>query len=349
MWMTVQGVVLASAVALLVPAAHFGATLTHGEGFLMEHAPGFLRGLLDPSPASAAARVPPESLVVYDALVAPALQAHCVTCHGPAKAEGGLRLDSHAALTKGGDHGAVVAAGRAEGSEIVQRIYLPPSHEDVMPPRGHRPMTPADAQLLAWWIDQGARGDLTLGEAEISKTVAPVIEAMVGPLDRGGPAVPAGTVPSASADAIAAVVAAGLSVEPVSADTPYLHAHATAVAGRVDDRAVAALAGIAPQVLWLNLAGTKVTDSGLATIARLPNLTRLHLQRTDVSDAGLEHLARLAHLEYLNLYGTKVTDAGLRALAGLTSLRSLYLWQTGVTDAGVAELTAALPRLVVND
>lgn len=347
-WMRVQAAVLAAAVVLVVAAGHFGATLTHGEGFLTEHAPPFLRDLVQGPPPAAAPHADPGSLVVFDTFVAPALDAHCVDCHGPARAEGALRLDTLAGIRKGGDDGAVISAGRADASEIVRRVWLPPSHPDAMPPRGRRPLSPADALLLRWWVDQGAAGDLTVAQAEISDEVAPVIEAIAGPLVRGGPAVPAVPVPEADAGAVAAAVAAGFVVAPVSDGTPFLHVHATNAGGRIDDEAVGRLAGIAPQVLWLDLGGTRVTDAGLAVVGRLPQLTRLHLQQTAVGDAGLVHLAGLPHLEYLNLYGSRVTDAGLEHLAGLTSLRSLYLWQTGVTERGVARLTAALPRLVVD-
>ena len=347
-WMRAQMAVLWASVTLVLIAGHLGATLTHGEGFLTEHAPAFVRDWLGSSSrATAAASVSPETLQVYETFVAPALDAHCVTCHGPAKVEGGLRLDSHAALMKGGDDGAILNAGRAAASEIVRRIYLPPSHDDAMPPKGHRPLTPADAQLLAWWIDQGARADLTLGDAEIAEAVLPAIEAVTGPLDRGGPHIPSATVAAASTPAVDAVRAAGFDVSTVAAGTPFLHVHATNAAARIDDTAVAALKGIAPQILWLDLGGTAITDAALAVVAELPNLTRLHLNRTSIGDAAQTDVARLRELEYLNLYGTKITDAGLAKLKALESLRSLYVWQTGVTDAGIAELTAALPRVTV--
>ena len=347
-WMRAQAAVLGLAAGLVLVAGHLGAALTHGDGFLTEYAPPFLRDLVQGPPQAPARHADPGSLVVFDALVAPALDAHCVDCHGPARAEGALRLDTLAGIRKGGDGGAVITAGRAEASEMVRRVWLPPSHPDAMPPRGRRSLSPADALLIRWWIDQGAAGDLTVGQAEVSDEVAPVIEAIAGPITRGGPAVPAVPVPEADADAVAAAVAAGFVVARVADGTPFLHVHATNAAGRIDDEAVGRLAGIAPQVLWLDLGGTRVTDAGLAAVAQLPQLTRLHLQQTAVTDAGLAHLSGLSRLEYLNLYGSRVTDAGLEHLAGLTSLRSLYLWQTGVTERGVARLTAALPRLVVD-
>ncbi len=39
------------------------------------------------------------------------LERSCLKCHGPDKQKGGLRLDSHAAVLKGGKEGVVVVAG----------------------------------------------------------------------------------------------------------------------------------------------------------------------------------------------------------------------------------------------
>ncbi len=100
-------------------------------------------------------------------------------------------------------------------------------------------------------------------------------------------------------------------------------------------------------VVWLNLAGTKITDAGLAKLAGLKSLEKLHLEKTGITDAGLAHLAGLSKLTYLNLYGTKITDAGLNHLKGLKNLKRLYVWQTGVTQAGIQQIESQIPGLKV--
>ena len=350
-WRRAEPTLLAVAVALMVPATHFGATLTHGEGFLTEHAPLLIRQLVgETAGRSSGARLAwraPERIVVFRDLVAPVFKAQCVSCHGPTSGEGGLRLDTSDGLARGGDDGPVIAAGRAASSELVQRIFLPRSHEDAMPPKGHRPLSPADAALVRWWVNGGARFDLTLADAEIAPEVLPTIEAVAGPVQQGGPTLPAVAVPEAQTDAIAAVTAQGFSVVRIAGGRPFLHVHSTNAASRITDTSLTVLGRVAPQVLWLDLGGTRVSDRGLAEVARLPNLTRLHLQHTEVSDGGVAHLTGLQRLEYLNLYGTAVTDEGLAPLSSLTRLRALYVWETGVTPAGVSRLQAALPRLTI--
>ena len=106
----------------------------------------------------------------------------------------------------------------------------------------------------------------------------------------------------------------------------------------------------------------KLTDKGLASIARFKSVQVLSLINTQVTDAGLKHLADLPELKHLALYGAKLTDKaapqlarlrnivslelgntafgddGLKGLEPLTSLAQLGLRETQVTDAGLKHL-----------
>jgi hypothetical protein len=93
------------------------------------------------------------------------------------------------------------------------------------------------------------------------------------------------------------------------------------------------------KVTELNLAGTGVTDAGLASVKALRQLRRLTLP-AGVSDEGLVHLAEMTGLEELSLGGQeKLTGVGLKHLAKLSKVKNLYLGGTGVTDDGLAGLT----------
>ena len=113
----------------------------------------------------------------------------------------------------------------------------------------------------------------------------------------------------------------------------------------IGDTQIANLNSI-PKVIWLNLAGTDVTDAGLKQLAGLP-LKKLHLERTKIGDEGLKHLKGATQLTYLNLYGTQVTDAGLKHIKSLPKLEKLYVWKSKVTDAGIAALQKDRTDLMV--
>ena len=309
----------------------------------------FLGGVSGPGSGGRLAGRAPDRILLYADLVAPVLEKQCVSCHGPTKVEGDLRLDTAEGITKGGDDGPVIAAGRL-AVERVAPAHLPSGGRTKTRcrPGGTASLSPADAALIRWWVASGARFDLTLEDAEIASEVVPVIEALAGPIEHGGPTLPA--------------VARGR-----GADRGSGGGEGGGILGRADRRreavsaraqherddahhrhvAQACSARIGPQVLWLDLGGTSVSDRGLAEVARLPNLTHLHLQHTQTGDEGVALLAGLQRLEYLNLYRTAVTDEGLGPLTSLKRLRALYVWETGVTPAGISRLQAALPRLTI--
>lgn len=100
------------------------------------------------------------------------------------------------------------------------------------------------------------------------------------------------------------------------------------------------------QVIWLNLAGTNVTNEGLKHLAGMP-IQKLHLERTQIGDEGLKHLKSFKDLHYLNLYDTKTTDVGLEHLKSLVNLKKLFVWKTEVTESGIKQLQESIPELEI--
>lgn len=141
-------------------AGHHGGSLTHGSSLLTEHAPGTLRKLLQASVAShhAPSKGPkPDASSRFDAIL-PLLGHKCVSCHGPEKQKGGLRLDQRDLALKPGKSGrAAVVPGDPGRSELVRACLLPPSHDEAMPPEGKERLTDAELTVLLAWIRDGAQ------------------------------------------------------------------------------------------------------------------------------------------------------------------------------------------------
>jgi hypothetical protein len=95
---------------------------------------------------------PPDGAAFFEKKVRPVLAEKCVSCHGPEKQKGGLRLDSRAAVVKGGDRGPAVVAGKP-GESLLLRA-LAHDGELKMPPRTKLP----DAEIAAFkeWVRLGA-------------------------------------------------------------------------------------------------------------------------------------------------------------------------------------------------
>jgi hypothetical protein len=102
------------------------------------------------------------------------------------------------------------------------------------------------------------------------------------------------TLSAPDAARVAAIRARGVDVRPVADGSPFLQVRLSGREPPADDGRVDSLASIAPHVLWLTVAGTAISDAAVATIAKMPNLTRLDASRTGLTDRGLQALAPLA-------------------------------------------------------
>ncbi len=327
-------------VACLLVAGHFGGSLTHGTDYFVRYAPAPFRSWLGGQPKVIPVKtnqVELAQLPAFTGVIQPVLRQNCVSCHGPEKAKGGLRLDTFEGLTKGGKSGPVLMAGKAAESELVKRVRLPATDEDHMPPDGKPQPTPEELTLLQWWIDAGASADRKVGELKASARITQLVAARCGypaPVQKKVDPKPLQEV---LAQTVGLAEEMSIAITTLSPKDQWLQCNASIAGTNFDDRALAKLASVGANLRWLDLAGTAITDAGLAQLSAMPNLTRLHLERTRIGNAGLARLATLNQLEYLNLYGTEITDAGLEPLQDMPKLKQIYLWQTKVTpEAGKA-------------
>lgn len=334
-----------AAAALLVAitiGGHLGGTLTRGEGYLTRYLPEGVRAMVGLPTEDALTTIAvgnPDTTRVYAALIQPILTTRCGSCHNPMRHKGGLVLTTSKGLFAGGRQGKVVVPGRAEESELLVRVALPPGHTDAMPP--DRPLSVAEVELVRWWIAQGASTEVMLSEIERPSGVRRTLAAYG--LDDLPTGIFAVTVPPADSTAVAAARAAGLSVVPLSRTGTYLSVAATSLS----TAEVALLRPLAPQVASVDLAHAGVNDSIVDLLVAMSHLARLKLTGTRVTDAGVRRLASLGYLESLNLVDTDVSDAALPALERMRRLRAVHLWGTRVTPAGVARLQRALPRATI--
>ena len=84
--------------------------------------------------------------------VKPLLDSRCISCHGPDKVKGALRLDSRAATLKGGDNGPAVIPGQPAESLLLQAVMHIKSDLE-MPPK--EKLTTNDIAVLRRWITDG--------------------------------------------------------------------------------------------------------------------------------------------------------------------------------------------------
>ncbi|WP_348263226.1 hypothetical protein P8935_01410 [Telmatobacter sp. DSM 110680] len=302
---------LACMIPLLLWTADQGGSITHGSNYLTEYMPPTLKRL-----TLASTTISPSSF--YAMHINPIFDSNCATCHGAAKSNGGLRLDSFDLLMKGGKDGPVVIAGDPEKSMLLQRITLAPDHKQFMPAEGRTPLRAEEIALIKAWIQQGASP--TVGTlAGISTTD-----------DR--PALPPQPVADYSAlmpEIRQMQQAQGAKLIPVSSKPEDgLILFTVDAASSFDDAKLAQFKKFAPYIVEAELGRTAITNASFDTLKQFMHLRALHLEETHINGDGLGKLASLSQLTYLNLSGTQVTAESVQTLTSMKSLRHLYLYNT---------------------
>jgi len=337
---------------LLVPTAHLGAGLTHGEDFLLEP---WLEPAEDEGTASNVQGDPAQLVVdgqdselnapppLGFADVLPILEARCTRCHGEKKQRGDLALHTEAGALAGGEYeGPSVVFGDPDASPLITRIRLPLDHEDHMPPENKPQPTALEVAWLEAWIrGEPAPGEAPVFEEEESAPASSTPEE--GEETSQGVSAPD---PEAVAAAVAALRERRAHAQARSAQDASLWIDLSASAVEPAERR-GLLEPLSTVIAELGLARSALVAGDLELCAAMPRLERLDLRRLELAEGEALDLGPLAGapaLRVLNLAGTPVGGDPVRALAALPALERVYLWGTGLEES-LAELTAALPAV----
>jgi mono/diheme cytochrome c family protein len=124
-----------------------------------------------------------EEAIDFERQVRPIFVAHCVKCHGPDEASGGLRLDRGGDALAGGDSGQAIVPGKAAQSYLLERVQAKVEAER-MPPEGE-PLSADAIAVLMRWIEGGAnwpgaekRADPRLAHWSLQAVVRPAVPAI---------------------------------------------------------------------------------------------------------------------------------------------------------------------------
>ena len=103
-----------------------------------------------------------EQIEFFEKKIRPILVENCISCHGPKKQSGSLRLDSAAGLKAGADGTPVVVAGEPTKSKLIKAVKR---ETDTPMPPPPKPALPADAvAALTEWVKTGAAFPADSGE-----------------------------------------------------------------------------------------------------------------------------------------------------------------------------------------
>ena len=332
---------------LLLLTGHWGGSLTHG--------PDYLTAGLQKEPEGPTLRPVPavQSAVAFTALVQPVLHDNCYGCHRAGHVKGGLRLDGPDWIQKGGKDGTIIQSGL-----LIRRILLPKEDDHHMAPKDKPQLTPAEMQLLQWWVRTGASFEKqvsSLPQDSIDRimllafqkgTAGPVGGTLAAVTNVADSDMPIAPVSPASAEVLQGLRAAGALVLPIAEGSNYLEV--SFPSDTIGKDALHFLPKLKDQLVSLRCSDRAIGDELLPAIAGCTHLVRLWLDHTQVTGKNLGSLLNLTELRYLNVTGTNISTSDLLTLKGLPKLRSLYVYQTKVNRSDWAALKSAFSHTVLD-
>ena len=334
---------------LIMVTGHYGGSLTHGADYLTA---SFKNSNSDTKKVIANI----DEAVVYKDIIEPILATKCYSCHGESKQKGKLRLDLPNYILQGGEEGKVLTPYQPGSSEIINRLLLPTSNEEHMPPKEKPQLTKDEVALLHWWIESGA--NFTAAVKNTKQTAA--IKGLLASFSSGAGVngsgdganetasiLPTKNASPISADLLAQLNKEGIVVVPVVSGSNYVRANLIGVEN-VSAQTFQLLSKISDQLLQLTASFTAVKDEHLLALSNCKQLKQLELNGTAITNKGLASLAALENLESLSITQTKVTADGIGNVSALKKLKKVYLYGTGFTNAAVAGLKQKMPGLLID-
>ena len=321
---------------------HYGGSLTHGADYLTA-------SFNNSTSANKKVIANIDDAVVYTDIIEPILATKCYSCHGQSKQKGKLRLDLPNYILQGGEEGKVLTPYQPGSSEIINRLLLPTSNEEHMPPKEKPQLTKDEVALLHWWIESGA--NFTSAVKNTKQTAA--IKGVLAAFSSGDASaaeqtqLPTKKVNAISSNILSALTKEGVAIVPVVNGSNYVRANLIGVE-TLSTQTFQLLSKISDQLLQLNASFTAIKDEHLSKLSGCKQLKQLELNGTSITNKGLASLDAFENLEILSITQTKATAEGISGLTKLENLKKVYLYKTSFTSAAIAQLKQKMPGLRID-
>lgn len=320
---------LFNVIALLI-TGHLGGNLTHGKDYLTE-----------PLKKKKSLPITPQSKV-FEAVILPVLEAKCTKCHNPGKKKGGLSMVSIEAILKGGKNGPIWEAGQAKNSAMLQRIHLPLSAEEHMPPEGQTQLSKAEIDLIHHWIKAGAELETSIQrlneQDSLYLALAPWLEKSKNTQSQAE----AYAFEPAGLQTIKELNTPYRTVQPIAQGSPALSV-SFFLQQAFQPSFLEELSAVRKQIVSINLSNMPIDDETLSALDRFPHLEKIILNGTQISGASLEQLSECPQLKEIAVSNTDIGREDLFALATSSRLEKIYAWETKVLPEDLPELAKQLP------
>ena len=322
--------------AVLLIAGHAGGVITHGDP--LDRAPW--RIFAERANQDLKSMDEVASGRVFDTLVIPILEDKCMACHGVERAKGKLKMNTYAALLKGGSKGACLLPGDSAGSLMIQRINLPLDDDKRMPPADKEQLSSDEAAFLDWWVSSALSEEQSIESVSFPAEQQIYVQSIIGddPV-----AIQARSAKARSKDLLLRYADfqtryPGLLVQSVVGEAlfelssaslmGYDETHVRAALEplvdsliRIDwnrrqlDAAWAKLFSTAVIVEVLNISDSRFSEEDLLLLlSAMPELKKLNLTGTGFADEHVDSIRAHSNIETIVLTGTELSEAGYQKL-----------------------------------
>lgn len=330
------GTAVTLSLIVMVAGSHFGSTLTHGEGFVLQP----LQGEEEIEEQKIT-----DSSSLFAAAVRPILKSKCFSCHNERKAKGELIMTTEDKILAGGKNGPIWKSGDALNSHIIQNINLPEEDKKHMPPKGKPQLSQDETDFLFAWIQSGADMKRPLKSYSDDDTLKILASKFIRLPDEQ--VEKEYSFAAAPFSLLEKLSGAFCSVRPLSQHSPALQADFF-VREKFDRNKLDELSKVKEQLVVLNLGNMPVTDADMKTIGQFTNLEKLILNNSSITNNGLNEIKKLKKLRSLSLAGTKVDKDAALSFVQLDSLKEVFIWNTNISVADAEELQKQNKKLIFN-
>ena len=314
-----------TAVVCIAVTGHYGATLTHGNNYL-----------LAPIQNRFIKKVPIEQAVIFTDIIKPLLDTKCANCHGGGNTKGGLSLEDTLGILKGGKSGSLLTSTDSTISVLLKRIHLPEGDKKHMPPISKPQLTIEEMALLTAWIHSGAPLNNKLINLPVKDSLRLLASSWLQPAQQSDNQ-KIYTFSAAGDKKIKELNNNYRVLEPQGINSPAL---AVSFYGKsvYSKKSLEDLLTVKEQIVYLSLSRMPVKDDELLIVNQMKNLEKLNINYTDITDKGVEQLEGLKNLVEISLSGIPITTKSIEKLASLPQLSSLIIWNTRIDSIQIKEL-----------
>jgi hypothetical protein len=328
--------------AILLIAGHAGGVITHGNP--LDRAPWKIfaeRAAQKDQTVTALGEA-----CVFHELVVPILEDKCMACHGAERAKGKLKMNSYAALLKGGSKGACFIPGDLDSSLMIQRINLPLEDIKRMPPKDKAQLTAQEAAFLEWWVLAALPEAQLIDTITFPKEQQIYVQSIIGKDPKATQAREA----KAQTKRLLKIYAEfqkdfpGVLVQSILGE-PHFELSSVSMLGYDEVTVRAALEPLAGNLIRIDWNRRSLDVAWNDLFCKADGVEVLNLTDTVFAKADfLKLFASMSQLKKVNLTGTQLSDTQILSLPFNIDIETMVLTDTNLTENGYRKLMSNLPN-----